>query len=63
MGKIRNGPHILMGKPEGQRPFETCWNRYKYDVNVDLKEILCECGLDKLHWWTVVFILLNLQIP
>jgi len=40
MGKIRNGPHILMGKPVGQIPLDTCRNRYKYGVRVDLKEMM-----------------------
>jgi len=55
IGKIRNGPHILMGKPVWLIPFETCRNRYKYDVKVDLKEMMCECGLGKIHWWAVMF--------
>jgi hypothetical protein len=49
MGKIKNGSHILMGKPVGQIPFETCRNRHKCDVKVYLKEMMCQYGLDKIH--------------
>jgi hypothetical protein len=63
MGKIRSGPYILMGKPVRQIPFEACRNRHKCDVKVDMKEMMCECGLDKIHWWAVMFIMIKLQVP
>jgi hypothetical protein len=38
----RNAYKILVIKPEGKRPFERPRRRWKDNINMDIKEIMCE---------------------
>jgi hypothetical protein len=45
-GKKRNSYWILVGKPEGKRPFGRARRRCKRNIKIDLKNIMAACGLD-----------------
>jgi hypothetical protein len=38
MGEIRNAYKILVGKPEGKRPFERPGRRWEENIIMDLRE-------------------------
>jgi hypothetical protein len=46
MGEIRNSYNILVGKPEGKRPFEIPWHRWEFIMK--LWEIVTKC-VDCFH--------------
>jgi hypothetical protein len=48
MGNTRNAYKILVGNPEGKRPFTRPRCIWKENIKVDLKEIRCE-GVDWIH--------------
>ena len=41
-GGRRGAYRVLVGKPEGRRPFERSRNGYKYSLKKDLQEVGCE---------------------
>jgi hypothetical protein len=45
MGEMKNASSILVGKPEGKRPFERPRRRWKNNTRTDLMEIGWE-GVD-----------------
>jgi hypothetical protein len=60
MGKIINAYKILIGKPDGKRPFRRLRFRWKDNIKMDLKEIRFG-GVDWIHlaqdrdqWWALV---------
>jgi hypothetical protein len=67
MGGMRNVYNILVGKPEGKRPFERHSHRWE-DIRMDPREIGWE-GVDWIHlaqdrdqWRAVVNMVMNLQV-
>jgi hypothetical protein len=45
MGEMRNAYNILVGKPEGKRPFVRARHRWEDNIRMDLREIGWE-GVD-----------------
>jgi hypothetical protein len=39
MGEERNVYRVLIGKPEGKRPFERPWRRWEDGIRMDHREI------------------------
>jgi hypothetical protein len=69
MGKIRNIYKILVGKPEGKRPFRRPGQRWEDNIKIDLKEIGWE-HVDLFHlvqnrdlWQDLLVMTMNLQAP
>jgi hypothetical protein len=48
MGKMRNAYRILVGKPEGMRPFGRPRHEWEDESRIDLREVGWEC-VDWLH--------------
>jgi len=48
MGDMRNAYKILVGKPEGKRPFRRSRHRWEDNIRMDLKEIGWEV-VDCIH--------------
>jgi hypothetical protein len=48
MGKMKNAYKILVGKPEGKRPFRRPRCRWKDNIIMDIREIGWE-GVDWIH--------------
>jgi hypothetical protein len=48
MGEMRNTYKILVGKPEGKRPFRRPWHRLENNIKMDLKGIGCD-DVDWIH--------------
>jgi len=43
---VRRGAHrVLVGKPEGKKPFERPRHRWEYNINMDIQEVGCG-GMD-----------------
>jgi hypothetical protein len=69
MGKMRNAYHIMVGKPEGKKPFGRPKRRWEEHIRMDLREIGWE-GVDWMHmaqdrgqWQALVNTVTNLRIP
>jgi hypothetical protein len=67
--ETRKAYKILVGKPEGKRPFERRRRRLEDNIRMDLREIRCE-GVDWMHltqdrdqWRAVVKTVMNLLVP
>jgi len=69
MGKMRNAYKILVGKPEGKRPFGRPRRSWENNVKMDLKEIWWKgvdwirLAQDRDQWWALVNTVVNLQFP
>jgi hypothetical protein len=69
MGEGRKVYRLLVGKPEGKRPFERPRRRWKHGIRMDLKEIGWGGGVEWIHlaqyrdrWRAVVNAVMNLRI-
>jgi hypothetical protein len=45
-GEMRNAHIILLGKPEGKRPFEKPNRIWNNNIKIEFKDVGCESGLD-----------------
>ena len=69
MGEEREAYRVLMGKPEGKRPFGIPRRRCVDNICVDLQEVGCECvdwiGLaqGRDSWRTLLSAVMNLLVP
>jgi hypothetical protein len=69
MGDKRNAYEILVGKPEGKRPWGRRRRRWVDDIKMDLREIGWD-GMDWVdvaqnrdQWKALVNSVMNLQVP
>jgi hypothetical protein len=69
MGDMRNAYRILVGKPEGKRPFGRSRHRCEDNIRKDLKEIGWE-GVEWMHlardrdqWRALVNTVMKLRVP
>jgi len=69
MGEMRNAYNILVGKPEGKRPFGKLRHKWEDNIKMDIWEMRWE-GVDGIHltqdrdqWWALVSRIMNLQVP
>jgi hypothetical protein len=66
MGGVR-AYRVLVGRPEGKRPFGRPRRRWEDNIKMDLQEV--GCGgidwfyLDKDRWWELVNAVKNLRLP
>ena len=69
MGEGRGVHRVLVGKPEGKRPFGRPRSRWEDNIKMDLQEVGGGCGdWMKLaqyrdRWWALVSTVRNLQVP
>jgi hypothetical protein len=68
MGEERNVYRVVIGKPEGKRPFGRPRHRWEYGMGMDLREIgwgsvvLIKLAQDRDRWWALVNMVMNLQV-
>jgi hypothetical protein len=69
MGKMRNAYKILVGKPEGKRPFGRPRRSWENNVKMDLKEIWWKgvdwirLAQDRDQWRVILNAVMNLWVP
>ena len=60
---------ILVGKPEGKRPFERPRRRWEDNIKMDLQEVgrgcrdWMELAQDRDRWRALVSMVINLRVP
>jgi hypothetical protein len=65
----KNAEKILVGKPEGKRPFGRPRRRWKDKIRTDLREVGCKVvdwihlAQDKDHWRDFMKTVINLWFP
>jgi hypothetical protein len=69
MGARRGVFRVLVGKPEGKRPFGRPRHRWEDDIKMDLQEVGCgvmdwiELAQDRDRWPALVNAVMNLRVP
>jgi len=69
MGERRGVYRVLMGKPEGKRPFGRPRRRWEDNIKVDLQEVGCgdmdwiKLAQDRDSWRALVNEVMNLRVP
>jgi len=69
MGDKRGVYRVLVGKPEGKRPFGRTRSRWEDNIKMDLQEIVCggigcmEIARDRDRWRALVNAVMNLRVP
>jgi hypothetical protein len=69
MGVKRNAYRILVGKPEDKRPLGRPRRRWVDNIKMDLREIgwdgmdWIDLAQDRDQWWSLVNMVMNLQVP
>ena len=69
MGEERGAYRVLVGKPEGKRPWRRPRRRWVDNIRMDLQEVGCGyvdwIGLaqDRDSWRTLVCAVINLRVP
>jgi hypothetical protein len=65
---MRNAYKIIVRKPEGKGPLGRPRCRRDGNIKMDLKRIMCEdvdwirLAQDRVQWWTLVNMVMNVQI-
>jgi hypothetical protein len=69
MGEERGVPRVLVGKPEGKRPFGRPRRRWEDNIKWDLQEVGGDYGdwmeraQDRDRWRTLVNMVMNHRVP
>jgi hypothetical protein len=69
MGESRGAYRVLVGKPEGKRPFGSPGRRWGDNIEMDLQEEGLEdmdwidLDQDRDRWWALVKAVMNLRVP
>jgi hypothetical protein len=68
MGEIRGAYRILMGRPEGRRPFRSPRRRWEDNIKMDLQDVgwgmdWIELAQDWDRWRAIVIAVMNLGVP
>jgi len=69
MGERRGLYRVLLGKPEGKRPFGRPRHRWEDNIKMDLQEVGCrgmdwiELAEDRDRWRAYVNVVMNLRVP
>jgi len=67
--EMRSAYGILFRKLEGPRPLERPKHRWEDDIRMDLREIgwkgieWMHLSQDRVQWWALVHVVINLQVP
>ena len=68
-GERRGVYRVLVGKPEGKRPFGRPRRRWDDNIKMDLQEVGCggmdliELAQDMNSWWALLKSVMNLRVP
>jgi hypothetical protein len=68
-GERRDIYRVLVGRPEGKRPFGGPRHRWEDNIKIDLQEVGCGCmdliklTHDRDRWQALVNVVKNLQVP
>jgi hypothetical protein len=60
---------VLVGKPEGKRPFWRPTHRWEDNIKMSIQEVGCGCkdwielAQDRDRWWALVNAVMNLWVP
>jgi len=69
MGERRSIYRVLVGKPEGKRPFGRPRHRWEDNIKMDLQKVRCggmdwiELAQDRDGWRALVTAVRNLRVP
>jgi len=69
MWERRGVYRVLVGKPEGKRPFGRPRCRWEDNIKMNLQEVGCEgmdwieLAQDRDRWWALVNVVMNLRVP
>jgi hypothetical protein len=69
MGERRGVYRVLVGKPEGKRPFARPRRRWEDNIKMDLQEVGCggidwiDVAQDRDRWRALVSAVMNLRVP
>ena len=69
MGERRGVYRVLMGKPEGKRPFRKPRRRWEDNIKIDLEEVGCggmywiDMAQDRERWRALVSTVMNFRVP
>jgi hypothetical protein len=69
IGEKRRAYSVLVGRPEGKRPFGTPRRRWEDDIKMDIQEVgwgamdWIELAQDRDRWWALVNAVTNRRVP